>query len=181
MILSSHNTMTYLDPKKKWMKIFKPIYQCQDKDIDKQYRFGVRYFDMRIAFDKKGNAEFRHGLIAFKDADPYKTIKWMNNYEGVIMRIVLERAKSKRDFTLFKMFCRAIQEECPNITFCCGEYKKTKEVIYDFGQNIPVIEMYGSVRGKGLKRIFPKLYAKRCNIELEWEYEKSNYLMLDFI
>lgn len=181
MILSSHNTMTYLSPKKWWMKIFKLIYQCQDKDIDRQCRFGVRYFDMRIAFDKKGNAEFRHGLVAFKYANPYEVIKWMNNYDGVIMRIVLERVTSERDYTLFKMFCRAIQEECPNITFCCGEDKKTKEVIYDFGQDVSVIEMYGSVRGKGLERIFPKLYAKRYNKQLKETYKDSNYLMIDFI
>lgn len=174
MILASHNTMTYLPPKKWWMKIFKPIYQCQDKDIKQQLDKGVRYFDIRIAFDKWGNPEFRHGLVAFK-GNVYDIMDLLP--DGVVCRIVLERVTDELDYTLFINFCKHIKNKYPNIIFTCGEYKKTKEVIYDFGQYVPVVEMYGSVRGEGLERIFPKLYAKRHH----WELFSDDYLMIDFV
>lgn len=191
MILSSHNTMTYLPPKKWWMKIFKPIYQCQNKSITQQLDEGVRYFDIRISFDKFDNLEFRHGLVAFK-GDVNALFRILDNYsstnrEEIVCRIVLERIKDNLDFILFRNFCSKIVKEYPNIWFVCGEYKKTKEAIYPFQQytgilNPSVIEMYGSVRGKFLGRIFPKLYAKKYNKRLTNAYSDDyRYLMIDFV
>lgn len=187
MILASHNTMTYLPPKKWWMKIFKSIYQCQNKTLAEQLEEGVRYFDIRISFDKFDNPEFRHGLINFK-GNPYDVLSYLNKYgERIIVRVVLERIKDELDFITFRNFCSKIVKEYLNILFVCGEYKKTKEAIYPFNQYTgilgpSVVEMYGSVRGKGLERIFPKLYAKKYNERLINAYENDyRYLMLDFI
>lgn len=182
--------MTYLNPKKWWMRIFKSIYQCQTKSITQQLEEGVRYFDVRISFDKNGIDELRHGLVAFK-GDILVTLGILNNFSyslkclsnknKIIVRIVLEKVNDELDYTLFRNFCKRIEEKYPYVTFTCGEDKKTKEVIYDFKNFEPVTEMYGSVRGKGLERIFPKLYAKRYNKELKEQYKDSKYLMLDFI
>lgn len=46
-MLGSHNTMSYL-PIHGWRKILKPWTKCQSLDIYKQYRLGVRYFDIRL-------------------------------------------------------------------------------------------------------------------------------------
>lgn len=172
--------MTYLPPKKWWMRLFKSIYQCQDKPLIEQYYDGVRYFDIRIAFDGYGVPEFRHGLVAFK-GDVYDYFTQLNNLGCTIVRIVLERTTDDLDHELFYNLCKKLLVLYPNITFTCGEDKKTKEVIYDFNICEPVTEMYGSVRGKGLERIFPKLYAKRHNEELKDLYEDKDYLMIDFV
>lgn len=180
MILASHNTMTYLPPKKWWMKIFKSIYQCQNIAFWQQIDLGVKYFDIRISFDKFGQPEFRHGFVAFK-GDVLTLFKLLNEENNIICRIVLERVTDDIDYDLFRALCKTIQEQYSNITFTCGEYKKTKEVIYDFENHIPATEMYGSVRGKGLEKIFPKLYAKRYNKELKEQYIDKGYLMIDFV
>jgi len=46
-MLGSHNTMSYL-PIKGWKKLLKPWTKCQSLDIYKQYKLGVRYFDIRL-------------------------------------------------------------------------------------------------------------------------------------
>ena len=52
MILGSHNSWSYLTPRKWWMKLFRFVAQCQDYDIKTQYeQFGVRCFDLRLKFD----------------------------------------------------------------------------------------------------------------------------------
>jgi len=48
MILGSHNSWSYLPPKKWYMKPFRFTAQCQDWDIKTQYEHGVRCFDLRL-------------------------------------------------------------------------------------------------------------------------------------
>ena len=44
MIKGSHNTMSYLTPRKWWMRLVAPWARCQSKTIDEQWQ--------RILYDK---------------------------------------------------------------------------------------------------------------------------------
>ena len=66
MKIGSHNSLSYIKPKKWYLMPFHFMARCQSKDYVKQYEtYGVRLFDVRIWFDKDGNPEVRHGLMSF--------------------------------------------------------------------------------------------------------------------
>ena len=66
MILGSHNSWTYLTPKKWWMKLISFTAKCQDYHIyDQYYRYGVRCFDLRVRFNSDGKAIISHGIIEY--------------------------------------------------------------------------------------------------------------------
>lgn len=56
-MLASHNTFTYLTPKKWWMRLINFAARCQSNDIDTQYSHGARFFDIRIKNIHKDNDE----------------------------------------------------------------------------------------------------------------------------
>lgn len=186
MILASHNSMTYLKPKYWVLRLFRWIYRCQTKTIEEQYEAGVRYFDFRISFDHNGIPRFRHGLVVFKSSDVFilNILKWLNEKDDVIIRMVFEKDLHPEDSTIFKVFCQEVQEAYKNITFTCGENVKTKEVLYNFGTTVklPVYERYSSVIGSKLNGLWPWKFAKENNEKFINEYKnKDCYLMIDFI
>ena len=66
MLLGSHNSLSYLPPKKWYMKPFHFMARCQSVDYVKQYEeYGIRLFDIRLWFNEKGEIEVRHGLFVF--------------------------------------------------------------------------------------------------------------------
>lgn len=185
MILATHNSFTYLKPKKWWMRLFRFCYRCQDKTIHQQYNDGVRYFDFRLAFDRNENFEVRHKLVPFKldFCDFLDIIKMLNSKKDVVIRIVLERNKGIKDEERFKDICDVLEDEYKNITFCCGEDVHSKKVVYKFkaGGGPQVIEQYGSVRGGILGGLWPRKWAEKHNKELIETYKDSDkFLMIDF-
>ena len=48
MKLASHNSLSYIKPKKWWEKLINFTSKCQSYDIETQYEYGVRLFDIRI-------------------------------------------------------------------------------------------------------------------------------------
>ena len=185
MKLATHNSLTYLDPKFRALKLFKFCYQCQDKDIYRQYNDGVRYFDFRLSFDPLRCLEIRHKLVTFKFdyTDFMEMLKNLNHKKDITIRIVLEKNNKETDELDFIIICKYIEEHFKNITFCCGEDVHTKKVIYQFksGNGPQVIEQYGSVRGGILGGLWPKRWANKHNKELKEKHEYSNkFLMIDF-
>lgn len=185
MILGTHNSFTYLKPRIWAFRMFKFCYQCQNRTIHQQYNDGVRYFDFRLSFDKNENFQIRHKLVSFKLSfyDFLDIIKMLNNKKDVVIRMVLERNKNKNDEQRFISICKVLEEDYPNITFCCGEDVHTKKVVYQFkaGNGPQVIEQYGSVRGGILGGLWPKNWAKKHNKEIYESYKGTDkYLMIDF-
>lgn len=176
MKLGSHNTMTYLKPKKWYLYPFQFIARCQSKNIEKQYMLGARWFDLRIAFDKKGRPEFRHGLMSYK-GDVFKVLSFLNNQNDVVVRILLEK-----DHPFFKDFCQHIEEQYPNISFTGGQRKSDWTQVYAF-KNSPcysIEENYSSMpTNSKWKGLWPWLYAK-LNNKKEPKTDRD-YLLLDFI
>ena len=63
--LGTHNSLTYLSPQWyfRWLNFTS---KCQDLTIEEQYDLGVRYFDFRIKFTRKGEVRAGHGIMTYK-------------------------------------------------------------------------------------------------------------------
>ena len=90
--------MTYLAPKHWFWRLFAPFWRCQNKTIKEQKDAGVRFFDIRVVWDKKLDCwQFAHGLVKFgwtrRDtlAVAVEPILTLLESHGCLYRIVLER------------------------------------------------------------------------------------------
>lgn len=182
MELGTHNSMTYLKPKKWYLYPFQFIAKCQNKTIEEQYeKYNVRLFDIRITYDKKGIPEFRHGSMAYK-GDVYSILKYINSKEEPVkIRILLEEShyNPTNECLFVKDICR-FQALYPHLTFYEGRRK------YDWKQivNLPTLEVtqiVSSMQGNKLDDLWPWLYAKQHNKENLERYKNEEYILIDFI
>lgn len=188
MMLGAHNSMSYLKPKKWFLYPFKWIAQCQSKTLQQQYEdFNVRLFDFRIAYDKLGQPEFRHGTMAYK-GDVKEALSYLNslNNKKLYVRLVLEMNKatsdSERQCQLFTEDCDLFQEEYPNIKFICGTRKYDWQVLYQFkNKDIELDQQISSMQGNKLDDLWPWLYAKLHNKKSMAKGTTKKCLLLDFI
>lgn len=184
--LGSHNSMTYLTPKQWYLYPFKWMAQCQSKDIKYQYDLGIRYFDIRVRYDKNGIPEFAHGLLSFK-ADVYQTLKDMNAFgEELQIRLLLELSKESKDTEFqtecFKKDCEKWSGELKNLKFHCGRRKYDWKVVYKFENPEPSIDQkVSSMLGKKWDDIFPFVWSYIYNKEFIQNGTDKEYLLLDFV
>lgn len=185
MILASHNSWTYLSPKKWWMRLFAFAARCQQNDIRQQYHNGARMFDLRIRFDSYGNKIMAHGLIEYPTTNIKKDLEFLQSLnEDIYIRIILETGKENvYNENLFKEFCYNIKEKYNNIKFFGGRRKYDWKVIFDFGIEEPCIkELHASVVNSKIDDLYPYLYAKRNNDRnVKNNQDYNGYLMIDFI
>lgn len=176
-MIGSHNTMTYLPVKRWYMKLFNCIAKCQDLNLIQQYNYGVRLFDLRISYNKYGIPEFAHGLVKYK-GDVLHTLKYINTYfKGCTVRIILESEKNN-GVKLFRDNVLDWINFFNDITFIQGNSKKNWNKIV----NLPDFtgpQYVSSMCGKGLARIFPRLYAYLYN-SVNKELTTTEYL-IDFV
>lgn len=92
-MLGSHNSFTYLTPVKWWMRLLTPWTKCQSKTIVEQYEAGVRYFDIRVSFDKRGNIRLVHNKVQYPPAQLFEGLRMLNNKPGVYVRVILDVRK----------------------------------------------------------------------------------------
>lgn len=184
MKLGTHNSMTYLPPKKWYMYPFKFMAKCQNKNIVEQYMLGVRMFDLRIFF-KDFIPEFRHGSMAFK-GDVETTLAILNCYGPVYIRLLLEVHKNTKRVhiqeELFKLKCEEWEKKYTNIKFFCGRRKFDWKQIYKFElDDIDVVQKVSSMTGTKLDDLFPWLYARFFNKKNFKNKDNNKWLLLDFI
>ena len=189
MILASHNSMSYL-PVANWLlKPFAFMARCQSKTIEEQYAAGVRLFDIRVGYDKKGNAHFRHGLMRFK-GDVEAVLQWLNSQpELVRVRLILEEYRDDGDMQQENCFtddCRRWERTYPNLTFFGGVRKHDWEELYVFPINLErsIKHMYASMQGSKIDDLWPWLWAKLHNKKNLSEAKKTchgKYVMIDFV
>lgn len=119
MILGSHNSMTYLKPRKWWMRIGLFMAKCQNLKLEEQYQSGVRWFDIRISFPKDRNGNridpvFSHGIMDFKGLSVSCVLEFLNSKPDAYCRLVLEKGgNSERE--LFKFFVLHWLKVYPNL------------------------------------------------------------------
>ena len=186
MKIGTHNSMTYLQPKQWWLWPFKWMAQCQSIDYKQQYDLGVRYFDMRVKYNKEGKPEFSHGLLTYK-CDVESVFKWLNSKkEDIQIRLLLELSKSsaddERQLDLFVEDCARWEDIYRNLKFHNGRRKYDWKVVYDFNNPEPSIDQkVSSMLGKKWDDIFPFVWSYMYNKKFIEEGTDKEYLLLDFV
>lgn len=206
MRLGSHNTMSYLKPQW-WLRPFAWIGRCQCESIERQYVIhGVRWFDIRLAFDKQGFPFFAHGLFSYKNKDPFDILEYLNTLSSPDDRVYV-RLLNERDSNInkkrFHYFCRRVETKFPDLIFTGGQNKKDWKQIYPFKgmPDKPLVDKYSSCNhdkcdydengnevnhvnntGIAIDDICPEWYAKRNNLKNRTKYINQDvYLLQDFI
>lgn len=189
MILGSHNSWSYLTPKKWWMKLFKFVAQCQDVDIKTQYeKYGVRCFDLRLKFHENAYTFVAHGLVEYDYSydNVLKDLQYLNDKGDCYVR-VLHEVRNKKDYKplyvkYFVSRCRTLLIQFPNITFWCGRNLYNGLHDYKFKENPSCEELYSSVTSpKFIDDWIPRLYAKFNNKKNIKNGTKKDILLIDFV
>lgn len=198
--LGSHNSWSYLPPKKWWMKLIKFTAQCQNVDIMTQYdTWGVQLFDLRIRFDTTKDSPLAglklvNGIVEynFTYTKLIEELSYLDSKKDAAIRLILDlRGVDKKDYTLqrtyFNRFYRQVLKNFKNIKYLVGRDLPTwKKCIITLSDG-SIRENYASVSNpKWFDDWYPKLYAKNKN-----KYNKRNffnnvntkeeYLLIDFI
>lgn len=193
--IASHNTMSYLKPDKWYMIPFRFIGKCQSLSIFEQYKLGIRMFDLRVIYDDKGHPKFAHGAIVYKDSN-VETILWIiNNWTQCSVRIVLEcnnkykRDKYKRELerqtTLFRRDVDRWLLQYPNIRFfeCTRKFDWFRVKVFKKLPTPKYIQKIGSMSGKLIYKIWPRLYAMLNNKHILYSTPQNNdvWTFVDFV
>lgn len=188
MILGSHNSWSFLPPKKWWQKALAFTARCQKKDIQEQYALGVRCFDLRLRLINGEwhivHNSFDYGLLEGIMYD----LSWLHRQGDVVIRI-LHDVRKERDYTKeavekFKSFCaELILDIYPDIKWWCGRnlYNWEEDFVFDYK---PVChEFYSSVCSpRIIDDWFPFIYASRNNAWIRsGEYGDDEILLIDFV
>lgn len=187
MKLGTHNSMSYLKPKRWWMRPFHFIAKCQSRHIDHQYKLGARMFDIRVSYNKYGEAEFRHGSMAF-EGDVEGVFKYLNSRNRAIyIRLILEVSKNTKNREdkerLFINDCKRWAETYTHIKFFCGRRKFDWVQLYKFElDDIELVQKISSMTGTVLDDWWPWLYARFFNKKnLEKHRDSKDWMLIDFI
>lgn len=175
----THNTMTYLKPRKWWMYLFVPFSKCQRVDLKKQAEFGARYFDFRVRY-VNGELVFAHGLVEYK-ADVFFTLRQLRDMNiSPVVRIGYE-GDLKEDSEANDHFSTFVQWAKDRFKVHLVFSKKNYKVLYK-DDSIRCVDLYEMYLGNRIP--FPIKYAKKKNSLYHQAIEVEggrDYAMLDFI
>lgn len=188
MILGSHNSWSYLPPRRWWMRPFAFMAKCQDADIKTQYeKYGVRCFDLRLKYDGT-KMVVAHGKMVYKITieELCDTLEWLNQKKDVYVRVIHEiRTAKERTETNFKPFWHLgnyLRTHFLNIKFWCGRNLYNWEVDCVFAYNPSCEEKYSSVcKPKGIDDWWPRIYAWFNNKKIREEGTDKDILLIDFV
>lgn len=202
MNIGTHNSLTYLTPKKWWQKLIGFTAKCQAVNYEEQYRLGARVFDVRLWYDDDFKVEIRHGRITYIGGYTvlYDMFDFLDNKKDCYARLICEEDSFAKKDPLasikehyFMDECHAFETLFPNIKFFGGNRKYDWKVLYNFkNKDVPtLVDRYSSTTSlfKSDKKwlailddLCPILYAKLKNKTLIKEHnDKDGYLFIDFI
>lgn len=178
--LGTHNSLTYLPPQWyfRWLNFTS---KCQDLTIEEQYDLGVRYFDFRIKFTRKGEVRAGHGIMTYK-ADFDSIYHFLDKKGNCYINIVLENfpwQKSKKD-SLFIRYVNELVQKYPRIRFVGGEKKRPWTPLVPLG-NVPVKACFEFYEKERKKFPLPRYYARKRNQEYWKNVDSNAYSLFDFI
>ena len=187
MVIGSHNSWSFLKPRKWWMRLLGFTAKCQRKNIMEQYEdYNVRMFDLRVRFYEHTHiVKPVHGFIEYYSFI-YNDLDWLNDKGDVAIRVILD-VRTKKQYTqlqryCFKEFCEQLVEKYPNIKFVCGDNLYNHQNEYNFGNPLSIEELYSSVRKpKIIDDWFPWIYAKLHNKKNIAKGTDKDVLMIDFV
>ena len=194
-MLGSHNSLTYLPCRKWWMYLINWAAKCQSKTLSEQFHDDVKYFDIRVRFNKDKKPVIAHGLVEYK-GELSQYINLLNNLakhfdEKIYVRFVLEFNKEPKDW---------FEQSVMLNTLICEFRTKFPYLIYDYSMRkwderdirryntdtIYLTHKYSSCIGwkrfLWIPWVYAKLYNKKNMKENEILINSENAaLMLDFI
>ena len=178
--LGTHNSLTYLPPQWyfRWLNFTS---KCQNLTIEEQYDFGVRYFDFRIKFTRKGKVRAGHGIMTYK-ADLDSIYNFLNKKGDCYINIVLENfpwQKDKKD-SLFVRYVKEIIQKYPQIRFVGGEKKRPWTQLIPLG-NTGVKACFEFYERDKKKFPRPRYYARKKNEQYWKEVDTVAFSLFDFI
>lgn len=206
MTLASHNTMTYLKPRKWWMWFGRFMAKCQSKSIEEQYKAGARWFDLRIALIKPNKNDlhypyFAHGAMSFK-GDIENTLAFLNSKKDAYCRIVLEKGNAAEE-EIFKYFVIKWKGQYPNLKITQIAKKGVWGNMMEATAKMPksMVDCYASsngyyakydklpgilhnkvVSGYLIDDLWPWIYAKLHNKKNIKKYKNEDiFLLIDFV
>lgn len=184
--IASHNTMSYLTPAKWYLRPFAFVGKCQSLSIFKQYKLGIRMFDLRITFDKNDIPKFAHGNIVYRNSFVEGILSQINVWGDCYVRIILENNKySDKNNKLFKSHVQYWVNKYTNIKFFGGN-RKYDWYKFDIKGLVPepkYIQKISSMTGSILDDWWPRLYAmfnNKKNIAAIKE-DTDEWTFIDFI
>lgn len=207
MKLATHNSLSFITPNKWWQKLINFTSKCQSLDIQSQYEYGVRLFDIRLRRDwlsctsNEYDSISAHGLIEYKDFSIGDVLDYLNckstKDDPIYIQLNLENLKSDedRDYVWFKDLFKLCIEKYPNLIFCGGYAKHPWRKIVDCKdpsitqQNWEFMNFkwQPTIKDK-IKRFFanlfhfsPRYWAKKNNKKYKSAGTSAEFLMLDFI
>lgn len=191
-MIGSHDTFTYLKPCNTIFNIGKRWWKTQCKTIEEQYKFGVRFFDIRVCLDLDKDIPWRycwrycHGIVNFNG---YKrTLNdiclYMKSYfPEAIYRIVLEKGDSSV-IDLFTTEAEYLCKHYPNLWRVdikstgnwMGSVCNNNQNLYNIGYKFakvdtwatPAHELHGSIIAGNFYKTNLKKEAQKINGGLEF-------------
>lgn len=161
--------------------------RCQSVDIRKQYKLGVRCFDLRIRYNENGLI-IAHGIIEYDYSigSLIRDLEWLNEKGDCYVRLLFEARNlcqyNRLDALRFRNFCKYIESYCNTIHWWCGRNLYNWIVEYDFGIYPTCEEKYGSVsKHKWLYAWWPWLYAKLNNRKIRSKETDKDILLIDYV
>lgn len=188
MKLGSHNSWSYLTPKKWWKRPFAFLARCQDDDIQAQYLLhGVRCFDLHLKF-KGIDPIVVHNKMEYKitEQELLEQIKWLDNKGDVAIRVLLD-VRTKKAYTpeqveQFINYCALLEKYLINIKFWCGRNLYNYNVNYEFAYKPTCEEVYSSVcTPMFIDDWYPRHFAKYHNHDIITAGTSKDYLLIDFV
>ena len=188
-MLGSHNTLTYFPLKGLFGGLFKKWSKCQEVNYIKQYSEGVRYFDVRIKFNKNKPVVV-HNKDTYKagESELKQFFSFLNTKKDSYIRIILDiRSKPKdanNQVKLFKEYISNIQRLYPFVHIDDAiVYWNWEHIVQP---TLKVTEKHASVTSTAEVIKTPKHYAEKHNKEIRSTYRdilnsKDEVLLIDFV
>ena len=190
MILGSHNSWSYLPPRRWWMRPIAFMARCQHADIRTQYeKYGVRCFDLRVRFNKYGQGVVCHGIVeyCFTASKIYEDLAWLETKGDCYVRVInevrtMKQYKNRKGY-LFRHFCERLEQDYRGIRFWCGREMYCWGYDYHFDGIEPTCEeKYASVcPPKLVDDWWPWFFAKTNNRIIREQGTKKDILLIDFV
>lgn len=191
-MIGSHNTFSYLPIKNKWLSFLKPWYKCQEYDIITQINKGVRYFDLRIKFSKKGELQIVHNKIVF-DINEKQFWDIMNNVKELTtklntvlyFRVILDIRKKPNDelnqVYWFSQFINKFSQYNEHIILVQAIVYWNWTII-DYISTPEIIEDHASVNAKWYEYMLGnKYYAAKVGVKYINEKSIDKVFLIDYV
>jgi hypothetical protein len=191
MKIGSNNSLTYLEPSSWWLKIFKIFIRHQRRDYEYQYKYcGVRYFDIRVSYDKNNRMVLKDRNNTYKVFSMYEIFDFFNKFCDVTVSLTLDESLEERMWEnndrlsdRFKETCRIVETIYPCINFCGGYRRYDNKKLYRFDNDTPhIIDVDEQSKFYSIvTRFFPFMRKRLNNKYIEKFKFEEGFLVLNYV